>query len=128
MDQNLYLEILGNFLFPYLAQHYNMYEGILHQDNDPKHTAKKCKKFLSNSGINWVKSPSKSPDLNPIEMLWHAMKTFIRKRFCKTPDEVVFAILDWIDTVTPEICKKYIDNLPKVIKIVIKNKGGWSNH
>ena len=52
-----------------------------------------------------IGSPSKSPDLNPIEMLWHAMKTFIRKRFCKTPDEVVFAILDWIDTVTPIYAK-----------------------
>ena len=60
-------------------------------------------------------------------MLWHEMKEFIRKRFCQTPEEVVFAILDWCDTITQEKCKKYIDHLPMVIKTVIKNKGGWSN-
>lgn len=127
MDQYLYLEILANFLVPFLAANYSLYNGILHQDNDPKHTSKKCIEFLNESGVKWIKSPSKSPDLNPIEMLWHEMKEFIRKRFCQTPEEVVFAILDWCDTITQEKCKKYIDHLPMVIKTVIKNKGGWSN-
>jgi serine protease inhibitor len=65
--------------------------------------------------------------LNPIELLWHPMLVSIRKKFCKTAEDVVDAINEWMDTVTPEMCRKIIDTLKTNIPIVIKNKGGWSN-
>ena len=39
-----------------------------------------------------IRSPPRSPDLNPIEMVWHEMKRFIRKSRCKTESEVVAKI------------------------------------
>ena len=124
----MYLEILATFLVPYCAEHFNLTDAILHQDNDPKHTSVICKQTMNNIGINWIKSPAKSPDLNPIELLWHPMLVFIRKKFCKTAEDVVDALIEWHDSVTPEMCEKIINILKTVIPIIIKNKGGWSNH
>ncbi len=80
MNKNMYLEILANFLVPYCAEHFNLTDAILHQDNDPKHTSVICKQTLNNIGIKWIKSPAKSPDLNPIELLWHPMLEYVRKK------------------------------------------------
>ena len=128
MDGNMYSEILATFLAPYMASHFNIKGGILHQDNDPKHTSSVCVKTLSDIGIKWIKSPAKSPDLNPIEMLWHSMLEYIRKKFCKTVKEVRLAVLEFTETITPQVCQNYINKLHEIIPIIIKNKGGWSNY
>ena len=45
------------------------------QDNDPKHTSRYAKH------INWWKTPASSPDLNPIENVWHTMKEYLRSDY-----------------------------------------------
>lgn len=54
MDSRIYQEILVTFLFPYLAEHFNQNEAILHQDNDPKHNSILCRETLTAFGVNWV--------------------------------------------------------------------------
>ena len=39
------------------------------QDNDPKHTSRRAQQFFQEKGINWWRTPPKSPNLNPIENL-----------------------------------------------------------
>ena len=127
MDATLYNEILNSFLFPYCAANFDINDIVLHQDNDPKHTSKLCKGTLDRLGIKWIKSPANSSDLNPIELLWHSMKDYTRKKFCT--DNLVFkyAVTEWADTINPEICQNYINKLKEVMAKVIKNEGGWSN-
>ena len=73
------------------------------QDNDPKHTSKLAEKWFVDNGINWWKTPAESPDLNPIENLWHELKEYIR-RVVKpdTKDELVKGILAFWETVSVE--------------------------
>lgn len=51
-------------------------------------------KFLDDNGVNWWHTPPESPDINPIENLWHEIKEFIRREIKpKTKDELVNGIL-----------------------------------
>ncbi len=95
---------------------------------DPKHTSRVCTEALTRAGIQWIKAPAKSPDLNIIELLWHSMLEYIRKKFCKTVLEVQMAFIEFSKTITPEIFQNYINKLPAVIKKVIEKKGGWSDY
>ena len=49
----------------------------LYQANDPKHTSKFIQIIFLQNGINWWKSPTKSPDLNLIEYVWGSMKIYV---------------------------------------------------
>ena len=85
--------------------------------------------ILKKSNINWWKTPAKSTDLNPIEMLWHEMKHHIRSR--KKPfnkEELVEGILEFWQTVTWEKCTKYINHLHKVLPVVIERNGRASGY
>ena len=68
--------------------------------------------------------PPESPNLNPIENLWHELKEFIRWEVKpKTKDELVSGILRFWATVDFVKCQKYIQHLDKVIPKVIKLNG-----
>ena len=63
------------------------------QDNDPKHTSVYALEFMEQEGIHWWKTPAESPDLNPVEYLWHELKKFIRREVKpKTKEELVQGI------------------------------------
>lgn len=73
-----------------------------------------------------MENPVESPDMNPIENLWHELKEFIRREVKpKTKDELVagIKILQFWETVSITKCNKYINDLKKVIPKVIELKG-----
>ena len=99
------------------------------QDNDPKHKSRYALDFLKSNGINYWPTPSESPDLNPIEMLWSEMKTHIRKRVKpRTQDQLVNGIMEFWDTVGIAKCNRYINHINKVLPIVIERGGRASGH
>lgn len=94
------------------------------QDNDPKHKSRLAQNFFEANQVNWWKTPPESPDLNPIENLWHELKEFLRARVKpRNQKELIAGIKSFWATVTPEKCCKYIRHLHKVIPKVIELQG-----
>ena len=125
MNKELYVEIIRETFLPYLCTAFP--EADTHrfmQDNDSKHVSRYAQDFLANSDVNWWKTPAESPDLNPIENLWHELKEYIRRVVKpKTKDELVNGILAFWATVDVAKCRKYIRHLKKVIPRVIELEG-----
>ena len=123
MNATGFIEVLKAGLIPYCNEVNN--NPRLMQDNDPKHTSTRVRLWFQDTGVNWWKTPAESPDLNPIENLWHELKEYNRRVIKPTTkDELVSGILQFWETVDIAKCKKYIQHLKKVVPKVIEANGG----
>ena len=123
MKKELYTEILDDTLLPFIHSVYPSNHRFM-QDNDPKHVAGHTQQWLDDNNVTWWRTPAESPDLNPIENLWHELKEFMRREIKPTTkDALVEGILTFWRTVTKEKCRKYINHLSKVIPRVIELEG-----
>ena len=85
--------------------------------------------FFVENGIEWWKTPPESPDLNPIENLWHELKEYIRRAVKpKTKADLIAGIKEFWGTADTQKCQKYIGHLRKVIPKVIEVEGAASGY
>ena len=129
MNAILYCNILQSTLIPFLME--TLPEHRFMQDNDPKHTSKRAKRFMEEKGVNWWRTPPESPDLNPIENLWHELKYYLETRIKpKTKEQLIGGIKKfWRNKVTVEKCGKYIDHvLYKAIPAVVEACGAATKY
>ena len=129
MDADLYCNILEGTLIPFIQETLPNHRFM--QDNDPKHTSRVAKAFFEEKRINWWRTPPESPDLNPIEDLWHELKYYLESKVKPTTkQELVDGIKKfWAKKITVEKCNKYVDHvLFDAIPDVIVARGGATQH
>ena len=80
MDVEFYTQILQWYLVPFVRANFADGTHCFMQDNNPKHKSCTAQNFFEANSINWWKTPPESPDLNPIENLWHELKEHLRAR------------------------------------------------
>ena len=98
----------------------------LYQDNDPKHSSKYINKLFKFHGIHWWKTPPESPDINPIENCWGSLKQFLRSSYKPTNLQLMDGIEEFWQSLKPEVCRKYIEYLHKVMPKVVEVDGNPS--
>ena len=76
MNAPLFISILRKSLVPFIRAVLYPDGHCFMQDNDPKHCSKLAKAYYKESVINWWPTLPESPNLNPIENLWHELKEY----------------------------------------------------
>ncbi|KAG0752725.1 hypothetical protein G6F17_013575 [Rhizopus arrhizus] len=100
-------------------------------DNDPKHKAKSTIAWLDNHQVRYISDwPAQSPDLNPIEHVWHQLKLKLScyERRAKNTDELWERVEKSWNEFDKELCQRYIDSMPARIQEVINRKGGSTKY
>ncbi|KAK3550973.1 hypothetical protein QTP70_011463 [Hemibagrus guttatus] len=82
--------------------------AIFMQDNDPKHTSKSTSEWLKKNKMKTLEWPSQSPDLNPIEMLWHDLKKVVHARKPSNVAELQQFCKDEWAKIPPQRCNRLI--------------------
>lgn len=69
LNSDGYINILQSVLIPQMNEWFGVGGGIFQQDNASCHNSKSTRKFMADNGLNVLKWPANSPDMNPIENL-----------------------------------------------------------
>jgi len=92
VDHKEYINILRELLIPEIIAAKENIQGTwrLMQDNAPCHTVKPVKAFLEANNVEFIDWPPYSPDLNPIENIWHWIKTKFESEYpvCNSAEEI----------------------------------------
>ena len=115
---------MDNHLIPFLIE--KGQDLVFMQDNARIHTCRLVSQFLLEKKVEVLIWPPQSPDLNPIENLWHILKQKRTKKF-GTPrnrSELIGQTRQIWSEFGPEICEKLSNSLKNRLKAVLKNKGG----
>jgi hypothetical protein len=98
MNATGFIEVLEAGLKPFMANTISNPQFM--QDNNPKHSSRRVGMWLQNANVNWWRTPPESPDLNPIENLWHEVKEYLRREIKpRTKKELIDGINQFWDTV-----------------------------
>jgi hypothetical protein len=126
---NSYIEVLE----ARVLEHYTE-DLIFMQDNAPIHTARKVTEWFENHGVYTTDWPPYSPDLNPIENAWWALKKKVMELFpelefatgeteqdIKNLEEALTKAWDMLDD---GLFESLVESMPRRIAACIK-ADGW---
>ena len=112
-------------------------EKIFQQDNAKIHVAESLQKWFEEHGIRVMEWPAHSPDLNPIEHVWKALKVELYRRFpnlhCLKKNELDIAKfreilnISW-EAIPQELIDRLINSVPWRLKAVRKARGWYTKY
>ena len=134
-----YRKMDGNFFAEFIRQHFNICfarcgpkqngRRLFLMDNDPSQTSKVARNALEDIEAELHRIPARSPDLNPIENIFHLVKTSLEREAIalnitsETFEDFSSRVLKSFDNLSVDLVDRTIASLSKRVKAVIKSKG-----
>lgn len=141
MDAPLYRDILAQNMLRH-GQERMPQDWLFQQDNDPKHVSGlmmgtvrvrrlpggrrlriRTPGWFAQNNVRLLRTPSMSPDLNPIEHLWAMVKQKLRGRRLQNKDELWRAVQQAWDEIPLDKLISLVNSMPSRINAVIRSKG-----
>ncbi|KAL6730675.1 hypothetical protein Aduo_001629 [Ancylostoma duodenale] len=124
MDSKMYCQIIHDNYLPFASKVYGL-NCRLAQDNDPKHKSRYTTELLDMWNVHRIDWPPESPDLNPIELVWHQLKYYLRHAHKPhSKEELEEGILKfWTTKMTRTQCQIYIKHIHTAMRKVVAAKG-----
>ncbi len=122
MNSTLYPKILKENVQPLVCDLKLKYTWVVQQENDPS------SEWLKKNNIKVLEWSSQSPDLNPIEMLWHDFKQSNHARKPSNAAELKqFCKEEWAK-IPPQRCERLIASYRKRLIAVVAAKCGTTSY
>jgi transposase len=128
MNSEMYQEILDENLAPSVRDLGLGRHWTFQQDNDPKHTSASTKRWFQSKRIRVMDWPSQSPDLNPIEMLWHDLKMAVHARKPSNLRELAAYCHEEWARISQDRCKRLVSSYRNRLLAVVAAKGGCTKY
>lgn len=101
---------------------------VLQEDNDPKHRSRACTEWKRENGITTLDWPSQSPDANPIENVWGAMKVKLREKRVFNLKQLSRHIRQIWRSLPETMAENLVESMPKRCQAIIDNDGDWTTY
>jgi transposase len=122
----VHAKTLRRHAFPTIRKVFPRGNGIFQEDNARPHTSKIAAAAKEASGMQFLPWPAQSPDLNPIENLWHEVKRAVYNRHKKPKNltELKRVVkLAW-KAIPLKTIQVLVDSMPRRVEACIEAEGG----
>lgn len=124
-----YVNMLNHNLLPNL-QTLLPNGGYFQQDNAPIHKARLTTQWLQNHNIQVLPHPPLSPDMNPIENVWHAIADSIQHQIILNSQDLFIALSNaWRDHLAiQQVRFNYIESMPRRVRSLHAARGSYTRY
>ena len=96
---------------------------IFQQDNAPVHRAKLITDYLNDEGLEKIRWPAESPDLNIMENIWAYIKRCLRDSYPNKNDLIEDIVRQW-ESIEDNYILALYESMGERLKAVTNSKGG----
>ncbi len=139
-----YVKMDGRFFGTFVREHFKITfakagmkvggQRLFVMDNDPSQTSKIAMSALSQVEAQHHEIPARSPDLNPIENIFHIVKKKLEFEaeslgiVSESFEQFQTRVISCCDSIDPELIDKTISSMPKRIHSIISSKGNRTKY
>lgn len=123
-----YRALLKQCMLPAARELYRGQDWYFMQDGARIHTAKLTMQLLKEEGVRVWAHPARSPDLNPIEHMWHLVKCEMRGLKFETVGELKQGVEEAWGAIPQEKVHGLVTSMGRRCRAVIQAKGGLTRY